>query len=113
MENQMKLVGFVLAVLLLVNNAVAGSLVGARVLKVTVDNSGYGYIEFNVNLTGGASCGSALPNALTFNANSAGGKGILATALTAKATNVTMTAIGTNACAIYGTVEEMYYGTID
>jgi hypothetical protein len=55
----------------------------------------------------------AYANALAFDANTAGGKAILATALAAKATGSIIIAYGTGACSIYSSVlEDWNYGVI-
>ena len=92
-----------------------GVLVNATVTQVRVDQSGLGMVVFSSSLGGTpASCViSAYANALAFDSNTAGGKAILALALTAKTTGTPLAVVyGTGACAIYNNnyVEDWSYG---
>lgn len=57
---------------------------------------------------------SAYNNALAFDANTPGGKAILAIALSAKATGAPVSANGNGTCAVYGGahVEDWDYGVL-
>ena len=91
-----------------------GSVTNAHVTQVRVEASGRGIVFFDQNLAayGGsvAACGqdNAYKNAMAFNSST--GKGLLALALSAKATGTTMDAYGTGACDVYGDyVEDFSY----
>ena len=83
---------------------------------VRVDKSGKGYVIFDSPLAGDvAACRtSQYTRHLAFDANTAGGKAVLAAALAAKATGATMTAHSAGSCTNYGSathgVEDWYYG---
>lgn len=87
--------------------------VDAKIIQIRVDKSGVGMITFDKPLQGTSpSCiNPYYNNALSFDANSAGGKSILAVALAAKAQNVSVVAYGLGACTIYGGahVEDLDY----
>lgn len=83
---------------------------------VRVDKSGKGYVVFDSPLAGDvAACRtSQYTRHLAFDANTAGGKAVLASALAAKASGATMTATSAGTCANYGSashgVEDWNYG---
>ena len=89
-----------------------GILYGAKVVKVRVDASGKGMVFFDSNIGATpASCANSYTHALAFATNTAGGKAILALALSSKATDsVIPVLVGTGACSIYsGYVEDWSY----
>lgn len=89
-----------------------GLVVNAKVVEVRIDKEGKGMVFFD-QLIGGdpATCvHPSYTNALAFDMNTAGGKGILAVALAAKAAGTTMTVYGTKTCTIYSVVEDWMYG---
>lgn len=93
-----------------------GSVNNAKVIQVRVDQDGRGIVTFDLPVTGTPpSCvNAAYINALSFNSSTAGGKGILATLLLAKATGTNISAIGTGTCTFYSTnVEDFSYGAIN
>jgi hypothetical protein len=80
-----------------------------------VDRTGIGMVVFDKPVIGDfATCrnSAAYANALGFDANTAGGKAVLAMALTLKATGDLVSAIGTGACTSFGGahVEDWSYG---
>ncbi|WP_424195366.1 hypothetical protein ACMYR3_05730 [Ampullimonas aquatilis] len=76
---------------------------------VRVDNSGLGYVSFTSSLVGTpASCTNGYTKELSFDTNTPGGKSILATVLTAKATGKTIYALGTATCAQYPNAMESW-----
>jgi hypothetical protein len=80
-----------------------GILHNARVVNIRIDASGKGMVFFDAPL--GAtppSCANSYNNALAFDANTAGGKAILAVALSAKADGTALLIVGSGACSIYG-----------
>ncbi len=84
------------------------------VVQVRVDSSGNGIVFFD-QLIGGAPATCATPaynNAFAFNANTAGGKAILALALLAKASGTPLFQVyGSGSCSVYsGTVEDWSWG---
>ncbi len=91
-----------------------GTVTNAKVVEVRMDQSGKGMVIFDQLVAGEkATCvHPAYVNALSFDLNTTGGKGILAVALAAKAAGTTMTVYGTATCTIYGGhVEDWMYGT--
>ncbi len=91
-----------------------GTVGNAKVLEVRMDQSGKGMVIFDQLIAGDkATCvHPSYTNALAFDLNTAGGKGILAVALAAKAAGTTMNVYGTATCSIYGGhVEDWMYGT--
>jgi hypothetical protein len=85
-------------------------------MLVRVDQDGKGMVVFDTQVSNSPTCiNQAYNNAFAFDASTAGGKAILATALTAKAMSASMNVYGTGACAIYygNNVEDWYYGTIN
>jgi hypothetical protein len=101
---------------LLCAQAGANGTITAHVVGVRVDKDGRGMVIFDQQVGGApASCRhSAYLNALSFDANTAGGRAIEATALTAKATGAPVNAWGTGDCSIYGGawVEDWSYGIV-
>jgi len=100
----------------------AGRATNFYVQQVRVDSSGKGYVRFDQAL-GNASPTSLLPECaknplnphpsdLAFDVNTPGGKAVMSLAMLAKASNLRVTAVGTGACATYGTVEDWYYGWV-
>jgi hypothetical protein len=91
----------------------AGTSIDAKVIQIRLDNDGVGMVFFDKPITGGSpTCiNSYYNNALSFNSNTAGGKGILSVALAAKAMSVSVFAYGTGFCKNYGDahVEDMAY----
>ena len=80
---------------------------------VRVDKNGMGHVQFTSNLATPASCATtAFLSSLAFDTNTAGGQSILTTVLTAKASNKPIYAVGTNACALYGVMEDWSWGYI-
>lgn len=98
--------------LFVVQAAFAQGSVTGHVVKVRIDQSGKGFVYFDQNVVGSPSC--IMPtyeNALAFDANTAGGKGIMARALAAKATEDLITVYGSGTCTIYGSwAEDWMYG---
>ncbi|MBL8269951.1 hypothetical protein [Steroidobacter sp.] len=92
------------------SSALAGS-VTSTVASIRVDADGKGMIFFNQAISGTLSCrDSGYASALSFDSTTAGGKSILATALAAKASGATLSAVGTAACNVYGNwVEGLSY----
>jgi hypothetical protein len=102
--------------LALIGTVEAAGSVTARVTHVRVDRDGLGMILFDQNVVGTpASCRvSAYVTALAFNSNTAGGKALLAAALTAKAMGEPVIAYGTGTCTVYGNwVEDVDYAVFD
>ena len=93
----------------------AGSVSG-KVIQVRVDKDGRGIVTFDTQVGGApATCRhSAYTNALSFDANTHGGKAIMALALAAKTSGSSVSAYGMGACSIYGGawVEDWDYGVI-
>jgi hypothetical protein len=91
----------------------AGTSIDAKVIQIRVDHDGIGMVFFDKPITGGSpTCiNSYYNNALSFNSNTAGGKGILSVALAAKAMSVSVVAYGTGFCKNFGDahVEDMAY----
>lgn len=89
--------------------------VTARVLDVRVDRQGQGMVTFDSAVTGTrpACVVSAYTNAFAFDANTPGGRAILATALAAKSSGAVISVIGLDACSTYGAyVEDWSYGVL-
>ena len=81
--------------------------------SVRVDRNGRGFVAFTSPLIDSpATCGSDYPNLLAFNTNTAGGRSILAVALTAKASDKKMRVRGTGYCQTYGVIEDWNWGRI-
>lgn len=90
-----------------------GMVDGAKVIKVRVDKSGKGMIEFDRPLTSTpAACINGFQTWLAFDTNTAGGKSIMSIALTAQASGERILARGTGACDIYSVVESWDWGFI-
>ncbi len=89
-----------------------GALNAAKVIEIRIDSNGAGMVVFDQNLGGTPpTCvHAAYTNALAFNLNTPGGRGVLALALSAKATGTTMTVYGLGTCNIYnGNAEDWNY----
>lgn len=107
----------ILAVLFLVANGVvlaAGQANNFSVENVRIDKNGYGFIKFVEALQGTpATCISGGHTShLAFDANTAGGRGILSLALSAQAAGKKIYAVGTGTCDQYGVVESWSYGWV-
>jgi len=90
-----------------------GMVDGAKVIKVRIDKSGKGMIEFDRPLTSSpAACGSGYPTWLAFDSNNEGGKAIMSIALTAQASGALIVARGTGACDVYSVTESWDWGFI-
>ncbi len=94
--------------LLSVNALAAGALTAAKVVMVRVDKQGQGMLVFDQSVGGTPpSCVIAgYVNAMAFDANTSGGKAILAMALAAKASGSSVEVYGTGTCSIYGNYVE-------
>jgi hypothetical protein len=105
-----------LVALALSNDALALGYVYGKVVSVRVDIDGRGMVAFDRPVGNQpASCRvGTYENALAFDANTPGGKAVLATALAAKATGDLVAAYGTGNCNIYGGsyVEDWAYGVV-
>jgi hypothetical protein len=106
---------FVFALLLTNQALAAGSVINAKVTDVRIDADGKGMVIFD-QLLGATPPSCAIPyyaNALAFNASTAGGRAIMALALTAKATGAKTIVYGSGACGHYGAyVEDWSTGQI-
>jgi hypothetical protein len=108
----------VLILLLLASGQIdaAGSIGGAKIIQVRIDQDGKGMVVFDQPIGGTpASCvHPAYRNALSFDANTGGGRGVMAMALAAKASGAAVSAYGNGTCGIYGGahVEDWSYGVI-
>ncbi|HTF97838.1 MAG TPA: hypothetical protein VL995_17005 [Cellvibrio sp.] len=90
-----------------------GMMDGAKVIKVRVDKSGKGMIEFDKPLySSPPACASGYPTWLAFDSNTAGGKSILSIALTAQASGALVMARGSGTCDIYSVTESWDWGFI-
>jgi hypothetical protein len=100
--------------LLVANVALAeGSFWNARITKIRVDQNGWGMVYFDVDALGTRpSCvASDTARALAFNANTAGGRAILALAESAKAQDAMLMVFGTGSCGVYSNwIEDWSYG---
>ena len=106
---------YLLAGWLLALPVLAASNVNAHVLYVRVDVDGRGVVTFDSTIVGTppACVISYYNNAFAFDSNTAGGKAILATVLSAKASGSLVSVYGTGACAIYGvSVEDWGSGSM-
>lgn len=113
----MKILFVVLLSLFVSTQAYAMGVVGnAKVIQIRIDQDGKGMVVFDQQLSNTpAPCGNSnYSNALAFNLNSGGGKGILAMAMAARADGSRITAYGTGACNVYGGahVEDWSYGVV-
>jgi len=92
----------------------AGYVDNFHVEDVRVDANGLGFIRFDQPLKGTpATCISGGHTAhLSFDINTAGGKGILSLALSAQASGKAIVARGTGSCDGYNVVERWSYGWI-
>lgn len=94
----------------------AGSIGYSKVIQVRTDQGGLGMVVFDQLISGSPGCinATAYANAFSFNSNTAGGKAIMAMALTAKATGAIIAVYGTGACGNYGGahVEDWSYGVM-
>lgn len=91
----------------------AGVIANAKVTEVRIDSNGWGMVFFDVLVAGTPpSCvHPAYKNALAFDANTAGGKAIMAVALSAKAAGSIVHVYGLGTCNIFGGhVEDWSYG---
>jgi hypothetical protein len=91
----------------------ANGTVTGKVVNVRIDQSGKGIVYFDQTITGSPSCSMAsYENGLSFDANTAGGRAIMARALAAKAAGETIKVTGSGACIHYGNswVEDWLYG---
>jgi hypothetical protein len=89
-----------------------GAASNVQVVSARVDSDGRGVITFSANL--GSSPPSCVISAYTasvaIDANTAGGKSAVATALAAKASGYSVWVYGLGTCSIYGSyVEDMNY----
>ena len=93
-----------------------GSVGSAKVIQVRIDQDGKGMAIFDQQVGGTpATCvHPAYTNAFSFDATTAGGKAIMAMALTAKTTDARVNVYGNGTCGIYGGahVEDWLYGVI-
>jgi hypothetical protein len=98
--------------LFIVQAAFAQGMVTGHVVKVRIDQSGKGFVYFDQNVVGSPSC--IMPtyeNAFAFDANTAGGKAIMARALAAKAMDDVISVYGSGTCTVYGNwAEDWMYG---
>ncbi len=109
----MRSVLVMLGLLLSFNASAAGS-VSAKVLLVRIDRGGQGMIVFDQPI-GGTPPTCVVPaysNAFAFDANTAGGRAIMAMALAAKASGSQVDAQGLGACPTYAGlyIEDISYG---
>lgn len=110
------LISALLAICISYSANAAGVVDSAKVIQVRIDQDGKGMVVFD-KVIGGAPATCIHPayvNALSFDATTSGGKAIMAVALAAKATDVTITVYGTGACGVYGGahVEDWSYGVM-
>jgi hypothetical protein len=98
--------------LFMVHAAFAQGVVTGHVVHVRIDQSGKGFVYFDENVVGYPSCViSTYENAMAFDANTAGGKAIMARALAAKAMSDLMTVYGSSSCTVFGGwAEDWMYG---
>lgn len=90
----------------------------ATVEDVRIDHSGHGFIKFKETLKDAYS--STIPectqeqysNMLAFDVNTAGGKAIMAIALSAKVSGKLIHGVGRGKCDIYGVMEDWEYGWV-
>jgi len=108
----MKKIAILMVGLMLSGYASAIGGIIATIVAVRVESSGQGMVIFNQSIGGNPpSCViPAYKNALAFDANTTGGKAILAMALAAKASGSQVTAYGLGTCSLYGVVEDWNYG---
>lgn len=94
--------------------AVAGE-VRAKVISVRVDKNGMGMAVFDTQINSSLACViPAYNNALAFDVNTPGGRGLLAIMLSAKATNSLVHAYSTGSCSVYGSyVEDVNYANVE
>lgn len=102
------------ATFLLVQQAFSyGALSNAKVTQIRIDQDGKGMVIFDqpIGNTPPNCVIAPYANAMAFNATTAGGKAIMAMALTAKTTGTNIVVYGTEACGHYGGyVEDWSYG---
>jgi len=93
--------------------ALAAGSVAGKVIDVRVDRGGQGIVTFDQQIAT-PGCGTpAYANAFAFDANTAGGKAILAVVLAAKTTGDLVYGYGAGTCLIYnGVVEDLNYTQI-
>lgn len=93
-------------------SADAAGNVQSSIATVRVDSDGKGIVKFS-QVIGGTPPGCVAQgfNAMmSFNANTTGGRAILAAALAAKATSSTVLAVGVGTCMLYAnTIEDLGY----
>lgn len=82
---------------------------------IRVDSDGKALVRFSANLSGSrpGCMDGGYANYLAFDANTAGGKNILAVLLSAKLGERTVTAYGTGTCPTYGLIENWFFGSIE
>jgi hypothetical protein len=99
---------FLLLGLLIGSHVLAAGYLTAHVIQVRVDRQGQGMVVFDATISGTQPSCVAAPyvNAFAFDANTAGGRAILSTALSAKATGSMVTVYGNAACSTYGSYVE-------
>lgn len=90
----------------------AGEVNQLAVERVRIDKSGKGYFKFAGNLGGvrSACMQSTYASVLGFDANTAGGRSIMALALAAKASGQIIYAVGTGDCTAYSVMEDWSWG---
>lgn len=95
-----------------VTRSFAAGSVSAHITSVRVDSTGTGIIYFDQPIGGTPpTCvQSGYANALSFDANTAGGRAILAAALASRALGNQIYALGKGTCTIYAsTVEDLSF----
>lgn len=108
-----KILVFMILSIICSTSYAVGTAIGYTVQNVRVDKSGFGYIKFVQALQGSpATCISNHDFNLSFDTNTAGGKGVLSLALTAQATGKRIEAWGTGTCNEYGVVESWQRGWV-
>lgn len=107
----------ILALISSIANA-KGVAYNATVVDVRIDHTGHGFIKFKQPLVDAH--GSTIPdctqeqysNMLAFDVNTAGGKAVMAIALSAKASGRLIHGVGAGKCDIYGVMEDWSYGWV-
>ena len=113
MRKKLVILALVATVLIVATNSGAEGIASAFLVEnIRVDADGKGYVTFNNNLinTPPSCVISTYSNALSFDTSTAGGKGIYALVLSAKAMGKRIAAYGTGSCDNYSVIEKWSWG---
>lgn len=90
----------------------ASSINGVHITEIVPNNAGIVRIYIDQSRTGLPSCASAMPTALSVNANTAAGQALVSALYLAFASNLPVDVNGTGACDVDAGVESLGYAGV-